>query len=82
MSAREKEHRKYIRNIDPHRSGLAEYILNDKHSLDDNAFKLIAPESNLQRLNILESLHIYLNRKTNVNRDIGLQFSSLFSILN
>lgn len=82
MSVREKEHRKYIRNIEPHRSGLAEHILNNRHSLNDNAFKLIASESNPQRLNILESLHIYLNRKTNVNRDIGPHFSSLFGILN
>lgn len=81
LRIRSKEHLKHIEKIEPSKSGIAEHALLNKHYLSQDDFKLIKSESNVNRLNILESLHIYLNRKTSVNRDIGPHYSSLFSVL-
>lgn len=75
---RSGEHLKHIEKIDP-KSGIAEHVLSNEHSLNENDFKLIKSESNVNRLNVIESLHIYLNKKNSVNRDVGPHFSSLFT---
>lgn len=72
------EHLKYIRNIEP-RSGIAEHALLNEHSISEEDCKLIKPESNVNRLNILESLHIYVNKNVSINRDTGPLYSSLYS---
>lgn len=80
LKVRKKEHISYIGKIEPYKSGLAEHIISCEHHLNDDSFKLIRSESNCNRLNILESMHIYLN-KNNLNRDIGPHYSSLFHTL-
>ena len=78
LKVRKREHVLSIKNIEPYKSGLAEHIISNKHSIDDDNFKLIEHESNVNKLNILESMHIYLRKNNNLNRDIGPHFSSLF----
>lgn len=80
LKVRMKEHMLYIRNCEAYRSGIAEHSITHKHELCDDDFSLIETESNANRLNILESLHIYMN-PNNVNRDTGPHFSSLFFAL-
>lgn len=80
LKVRRREHLSYIHNIEAYRSGLAEHIITHKHSIGDENFTLIETESNANRLNVLESLHIHINRN-NVNRDLGPHFSPLFSAL-
>lgn len=80
LKVRKREHLSYIHNIEAYRSGLAEHIITQQHSISDENFKLIETESNANRLNVLESLHIHRNRN-NVNRDTGPHYSSLFTAL-
>lgn len=80
LKVRVREHLSYIHKNEAYRSGLAEHIITQQHSISDTDFKLIENESNAIRLDILESMHIHLN-KNNVNRDIGPHFSSLFFAL-
>ncbi|XP_067625737.1 uncharacterized protein [Eurosta solidaginis] len=72
------EHLKYIQNIDP-RSGIAEHALANEHSISEDDCQLIKSECNIKKLNILESLHIYVNKNDSVNRDTGPLYSSLFT---
>lgn len=88
VKKRANEHLVDIRNGVP-KSGIAEHILENNnntdkqnnHTLSITDFKLIEHEQYTNKLNILESMHIYLNREHNVNRDLGPHFSSLFSLL-
>lgn len=81
LHSRPKEHLRYVKNNEPYKSGIVEHVLEEEHSIDLSSFKLIECENQYKRLNILESLHIHLNSKNNVNRDLGPNYSSLFSLL-
>lgn len=74
------EHLRDIRNGDTHKSGFAEHIIENGHAINKNDFKLVEMESNYRRINILESMHIHLN-KNNMNRDVGPAFSPLYDVL-
>ncbi|XP_067619901.1 uncharacterized protein [Eurosta solidaginis] len=80
VRTRFNEHLKYIKNIEP-KSGIAEHALSSQHSISFDDCKLIKSESNVNRLNILESLHIYVNKNVSVNRYTGPLYSSLFTAL-
>lgn len=79
LKVRMREHLNDIRNCDAYKSGLAEHIITERHRINEENFNLIEREANQNRLNILESFHIYVNKNNNVNRDAGQHYSSLFS---
>lgn len=80
VKVRAKEHLNYIKKKEDYKSGLSEHILTNKHTIKEDNFELLECESNKNRLDVLESLHIYLNRN-NVNRDAGPHYTNLFMLL-
>lgn len=81
LMIRAKEHIRYVKKNEPHKSGIVEHVLDKKHSIDLTCFNLLECEQQYKRLNVLESMHIHLNAECNVNRDLGPNYSPLFSLL-
>lgn len=81
LKIRAKEHIRYIKNKEAYRSGLAEHSLQFKHNVKMENFVLKEHESNPKRLDVLESIHIHLNKEKTMNRDEGKCISKLFNLL-
>lgn len=81
LKTRIKEHLNYIRNLEPYKSGIAHHAIEHRHNINENNFTLLKSEQFLNRLNILESLYIYINKEHSVNRDGGPFVSDLFTLL-
>lgn len=82
LKTRIKEHLNYIKKLEPYHSGLAEHAITEHHKIKSDDFCLVEREQHYKRLNILESIHIYLNGDDTVNRDAGPYYvSNLFPLL-
>lgn len=81
LKTRIKEHLNYIRNIEPYKSGIAQHAIELQHKVHEDDFKLLKPEQSLNRLNVLESMHIHIHKEYYVNRDEGPFVTELFSLL-
>lgn len=81
LKIRANEHIRCIKNNMPHNSAIAEHSIQTKHPFTHEHFTLLEHESNRNKLNILESMHIHLNRHNNINRDDGPHASPLFKLL-
>lgn len=81
LKVRGNEHLKCYENNTPSRSAIAEHALDADHHFTLDSFTLIENEQHANRLNVLESIHIHLNRDNALNRDDGPHLSPLYKLL-
>lgn len=81
IKARITEHLRYIRNKDIEETAFTEHVVKEKHFVSRINFKLLEEVNDLQRIDLLESYHIFRNKDLVVNKDNGNAYTKLFELL-
>lgn len=81
LKKRITEHLRYVRNEDTEETALTEHVVTNKHKISPTSFKLLEGVRDVYKLNIAESLHIFKNRASVVNKDNGNAYSTLFELI-
>lgn len=81
LKVRMKEHLNDIKNNKIEKSGLAEHIIESGHNVCEDNFKLLKEVQQYRRLDITESMYIYMYKDCSMNREDGNVFSSLYQIV-
>ena len=69
INLRFKEHVAHVKYGRVEKSSLAEHVLNTGHFVEIDNLKLLKPVNNIRKLDAYESLSIFKNQKTILNRD-------------
>lgn len=81
VKERISKHMRYIKNRAIDETAFTEHVVMEKHFASKANFELIEEVYDLQKIDLLESYHIYSNKDCVVNKDDGNAYSPLFELL-